>query len=99
MLYEKPTKCFSIKTYITICLACGYRGDIKNQWWNFPGSSVVKASPSNAGGTGLIIDRAAKIPHALWPKNQSIKQKQCCNKFNKDFKNATRFKKNNNNLI
>ena len=88
-----------IKTYTTICLACGYRGDIKNQWWNFPGSSVVKASPSNAGGTGLIIDRAAKIPHALWPKNQSIKQKQCCNKFNKDFKNATRFKNNNNNLI
>ena len=75
-----------IKTYNTICLACGYRGDIKNRWWNFPGSSVVKASPSNAGGAGLIPDRAATIPHALWPKNQSIKQKQYCNKFNKDFK-------------
>ena len=79
-----------IKTYNTICLACGYRGDIKNRWWNFPGSSVVKASPSNAGGAGLIPDQAAKIPHALWPKHQSIKQKQYCNKFNKDLKNGPR---------
>ena len=59
-----------IKTYNTICLACGYRGDIKNRWWNFPGSSVVKASPSNAGGAALIPDRAATIPHALWPKKK-----------------------------
>ena len=29
----------------------------------------------------------AKIQHALWPINQSIKQTQCYNKFNKDFKN------------
>ena len=27
-----------------------------------------------------------KIPDALGLKNQTIKQKQCCNKFNKDFK-------------
>ena len=30
----------------------------------------------------------AKIPHASWPKNQNIKQKQYFNKFNKDFKNG-----------
>ena len=30
----------------------------------------------------------AKIPHALGPKNQTIKQEQCCNKVNKDFKNC-----------
>ena len=28
----------------------------------------------------------AKIPHALGSKYQNIKQKQCCNKFNKAFK-------------
>ena len=29
-----------------------------------------------------------KIPGALGPKNQNMKQKQYCNKFNKDFKNS-----------
>ena len=48
---------------------------------------MVKTLPSNAGGVGLIPGRGAKIPHA-WPKNQNIKQKQYCNKFNKDFKNG-----------
>ena len=43
-------------------------------------------SPSNAGGAGSIPGGVAKIPHALGPKNQNIKQKQYCNKFNKDFK-------------
>ena len=47
-----------------------------------PGGTVVKTSTSNARGVGL----GAKIPQALWSKNQSIKQKQYCNKFNKDFK-------------
>ena len=53
---------------------------------DFPGSPVFKTSPSNAGGVGLIPGQGAKIPHALGPKNQNIKQKQYCNKFNKDFK-------------
>ena len=43
--------------------------------------------PPNEGGTGLIPGQEAEIPHALWPKNQNIKQKQYCNKFNIDFKN------------
>ena len=30
----------------------------------------------------------AEIPHALRPKNQNIKWKQYCNKFNKNLKNA-----------
>ena len=30
----------------------------------------------------------AKIPHASWPKNHNMKQKQYCNKFNKDFRNG-----------
>ena len=55
---------------------------------NFPGSPVVKTLPSDAGGVGSISGRGAKIPHALWPKNLKVKQKQYCNKFNKDFKNG-----------
>ena len=49
---------------------------------------MVKTLPSNAGGVGSIPGQGAKIPHALPPKNQNIKQKQYCNKFNKDFKNG-----------
>ena len=51
-----------------------------------PGSSVIKTSPSNVGGAGSIPGWGAKISHALGPKNQNIKQKQYCNKFNKDLK-------------
>ena len=48
---------------------------------------MVKTSPSNAGGAGSIPGRGAMIPHASWPKKgQNIEQKQCCDKFNKDFK-------------
>ena len=55
---------------------------------DFPGGPVAKTSPSNAGSAGSIPGHGAKIPHASRPKNQHIKQKQYCNKFNKDFKNG-----------
>ena len=57
---------------------------------NPPGGPAVKALPSKAGGTGLIPTQGAKIPHASWPKTKkkNIKEKQYCNKFNKDFKNG-----------
>ena len=55
---------------------------------DFPGGPVVKTSTSNAGGAGSIPGQGAEIPHASLPKNQNIKQKQYCNKFNKDFKNG-----------
>ena len=62
---------------------------IKMFFRDFPGSPVVRrTSPSNAGGAGSVPGRGAKIPHASGPKNQNIKQKQYCNKFNKDFKNG-----------
>ena len=60
---------------------------------DFPGGPVVEASPSNAGGAGSIPGRGAKMPHALRPKNQNIKQKRYCNKFNKDFKRWATSKK------
>ena len=55
---------------------------------DFPGGPVVKTSPSNAGGTGLIPSWGAKIPLASQPNNQNIKRKQYCKKFNEDFKNG-----------
>ena len=51
-------------------------------------SSGVKTLPSKAEGMGLIHGQGAKISCASQPKIQSIKQKQCCSKFNKDFKNG-----------
>ena len=53
---------------------------------DFSGGPVIKISSSNTGDTGSIPGQGAKIPHASWPKTQNIKQKQYCNKFNKDFK-------------
>ena len=49
---------------------------------------MAETLPSNAGSVGSIPGRGAKIPHASWPKSQNIKQKQYCNKFNKDFKSG-----------
>ena len=55
---------------------------------DFPGGPVVETSPFNAGSMGLISCWGAKIPRALKSKNRNMKQKQYCNKFNKDFKNG-----------
>ena len=36
---------------------------------------MVKTSPCNAGGAGLIPGQGAKIPHASWPnKKKNIKR-------------------------
>ena len=40
---------------------------------------MVKTLPPNANGVGSIPGQEAKFPHALWPKNQNIKQKQYYN--------------------
>ena len=63
------------------------------QIWDFPSSPVDKTLPSSAGGMGLMPGQGFKIPHASRPKERNIKQKQCCNKFNKDFKNGSHQKK------
>ena len=55
---------------------------------------MVKISPSNAGSVGLIPAQGAGIPHACGQKkNQNVKQRQYCNKFNKGFKNGPNQKK------
>ena len=55
---------------------------------DFPGSPVVKTWPSNAGVVDLIPGQGAKILHAWRPKNQNVKWKQYCKKFNTYFKNG-----------
>ena len=52
---------------------------------DLPGGTVIKTLSSNARDVGLIPGWGARIPHASQPKKQNIKQKQNCNKFNKDF--------------
>ena len=54
---------------------------------------MVKTSLSNAGGPGWIPGPGTKIPHLSWPnKQKNLKHKECCNKFNKDFKNGSHYK-------
>ena len=44
---------------------------------DFPGSPVVKTSPSNGGDAGSIPGWGAKIPYASsWPKNQKNKNRR-----------------------
>ena len=43
----------------------------KQELGDFPGSPVVKTSPSSAGGAGSIPGWGAKISHASWPKTKT----------------------------
>ena len=52
---------------------------------DFPGGPVVEICLPMLGVRVLSL-AGRGIPHALRPKGQNIKQKQCRNKFNKDFK-------------
>ena len=55
---------------------------------------MIKTVASNAGGEGSIRAQGAKISRVLWPKKtHNIKQKQYCNKFNKNLKNDPHPKK------
>ena len=56
----------------------------QSSYRDFASDPMVKTSP--AGGAVSIPGLGAKIPHASQAKDQNIKQKQYCNKFNKDFK-------------
>ena len=42
----------------------------------FPSNTVVKTSPSNAGGVRSIPGRGAKIPHASQPKTKKKKKRK-----------------------
>ena len=65
----------------------------KYKYRDFPEGPVVKTLSSDAGGAVSIPGWGAKISGTLRPKNQNIKQKQYCNKVNKDFKNSPHFLK------
>ena len=56
---------------------------------DFPSHLVLKTSPYNAEGVGLIPSWGARILPTSRAKNpENLKQKQYYNKFNKDFKNG-----------
>ena len=42
--------------------------NLKVEPWDFPGGSMGKTSPFNAGGASVIPGQGTKIPHASWPK-------------------------------
>ena len=61
---------------------------------DFPGSPVVKTSPSNSEDVISNPGQGVNIPHAFWPKQQqqqiqSIKQKQYYNNSRNTFKNSS----------
>ena len=56
-------------------------------------SLVVQWLRLNLPMRAIQVQSLAKIPHALCPINQNIKEKQYCNKFNKDFKNGPHHQK------
>ena len=61
---------------------------IEIDYRDLSGGPVIKASPSNTEGASLILGLGGKIPHASGSKKQNVKQKQCCKKVNKYFKNG-----------
>ena len=65
------------------------------KWGHFPGDLGVKNSPSNAGGTGLILGLGTGIAHDSQLENQDMEgQRQYFNKSDKDFKKWVHSPKN-----
>ena len=54
--------------------------------WDFDVHPVVETLPFNAEDVGSSPVWGARVPHASWSKSQNVKQKQNCNKLNRDFK-------------
>ena len=68
----------------SMCLEQGI--SVNKQWGGGPGAKV---SPPSARGTDSISGWEAKAPHRKTETLKTdIKQKQYCDKFNKDFKNG-----------
>ena len=77
-LFQTPRQLFVLNSFLQPfysffpqILHCENRGN-----WDFPGSPVVKTSPSCAEGRGSISGLGSKIPCASQPEHQNIKQKQ-----------------------
>ena len=62
-----------IMTFVPAALSVFlYLALLNRKCWDFPGSPVVKTSPSNSWNVGLITAYGVKIPHDSQPKNQNI---------------------------
>ena len=92
---QKSSESTGILHSVSLSVSLDNTTHVKMTSGDVRGGPVVKISLSNAGDTGSVPGRGAKIPHASWSKTQNIKQKQYCSKFNKDFfKWSIYFKKN-----
>ena len=83
LFYTQSQQCIYVNLNKVFIYQMFTKKKIYAYFGDFLGGSVVKTQLSNAGG-GQIPGQEAKIPQGLQPKNQNIKQKQYCNKFNKD---------------
>ena len=54
----------------------------------FPETSLAVQWLQLCFHVGLILGWGARISYASQPRNQNMGQKQCCGKFNEDFKNC-----------
>ena len=85
-LMKIPAHC-SLFLFVYLC--------ISNIWLGT--SLVVQWLRLHLPVQGVWVPWGARIPHASQPKNQNIKQKQYCNKFNKDLKKKQYLAYKNNN--
>lgn len=51
-----------------------------------PSGPKVKIAPFDEEGAGSVPGQGVKTPRASQPKNQNMKQKLYCNKFNETYK-------------
>ena len=56
----------------------------KRSFWERPWWCSSQPFACQCGGVGPIPGQGAETPHASLPKNQNIKEKQYCNRLNKD---------------
>ena len=89
-----PSPCSSSKAW-AVCQSLFFF-PLREEWGGrgvLPFRTVVKTSPSNTDDAGSVHGQRAKVTYSSGQKTQNIKQKQYCNKFNKDFKNGPHQKK------
>ena len=74
--------------YFMSISSCFSRETQEDNHWDIPDRPVIAISLSRARGVISISGLGARIPPASQPEDWNIKQKQHCNKFNKNFKNC-----------
>lgn len=75
-----------VQGYTGLACAASELSSLDSEPVFFEGTSLVAQWLPSTGPPGnSTLGRRAKISCASWPETQNIKQKQYCNKVNKDF--------------